>query len=127
MKRILLLCIATVLMIPACSSTGSNQPTSVPPLATPSFSYQVVGSTKNTFMVVVDPKTSTDRAALQEIGDYLCTDIWPLCKIWFWDDINKADTSYPVDPANEKTLVALYSYNPNFNEKTLVVYALGDK
>jgi hypothetical protein len=126
MKKVVLLCLVTGLMITACSSPTPT-PYALPPLPTPSIDYQVVGSTKNTFMVVVDPQSSTDRAGLQEVCDYLCTNPGVVCKIWFWDDINKADTNYPVDPANEKSAIAFYSTDPVAYQGTLLVYALGDK
>jgi len=128
MKKVVLLCLITGLMITACSSPN---PTPIPTLSgleprpTPTVAYQIVGSTKYTAMVVVDPGSNTDRAGLQKLGDYLCTEEQK-CKVWFWDDINKADTSYPVDPDKEQTLIAFYTFDFNEAEGILKVYTLGD-
>jgi hypothetical protein len=127
MKKKILLCLAVLFLVTACSSASTPTPEATPlPYPTPSIKYQVVGKTMSTYMVVVDPKSSTDREGLQELSDYLCVDRW-VCLIWYWDDVNKADTSYPVDPANEQTLIAKYSFDAVKNERGLVVYALGDK
>ena len=78
-------------------------------------------------MVVVGPKSSTDREGLQELGDYLCSNNFGNCWVWFWDDINKADTSYPVDPDKEQTLIASYHYSFAKASSELKVYTLGDE
>jgi hypothetical protein len=129
MKKTLLLCLSAMILITACSSAATSTPTpeyGLPPLPTPTIDYQVVGSTKNTYMVVVDPQSSTDRTGLQAICDYLCKE-HAICRIWFWDDINKADTSYPVDPDKEGSLIAAYTLNLFQAENKLVVYTLGDE
>ena len=63
--------LVTVFLLGACASP-SNTPVAIEARATPTVGYQVVGSTKNTFMVVVDPETTRNRQGLQQIGDYLC-------------------------------------------------------
>jgi hypothetical protein len=126
MKKVLLFCLATVLMLTACGGPTAT-PYELEPVPTPRIEYQVVGSTKNTYMVVVDPASSTDRAGLQEISSYLCPNFGLRCKVWFWDDIQKADTSYPVDPENEKAVIAFYSTDPATYNGTLLVYGLGDQ
>ena len=128
MKKNLLLCLAAMLLITACSNAVTATPTPTPEYGVPppSIDYQVVGGTNNSYMVVVDPQSSTDRAGLQTIGDYLC-DQHIKCMIWFWDDITKADTSYPVDPDKEGSVIATYTYDLYQAESKLVVYALGDK
>jgi hypothetical protein len=78
-------------------------------------------------MVVVDPKDRADRAGLQNVGDYLCTQRFTICIVWFWDDINNAATTYPVDPARQQTAIALYTHDGQSYKSTLVVYTLGDK
>jgi hypothetical protein len=127
MKKNMLLCLAGIFLISACSSTSTPAPEDTPPAApTPSIGYQVVGNTMNTFMVVVDPKRSTDREGLLELSKYLCTE-HPNCRIWYWDDINKADTSYPIDPSYEQSLIAVFTFDEWNNKQDLVVYTLGDK
>ena len=125
MKKNLLLCLAAMLLVTACSNTAPTAYT-LPPLPTPTIDYQVVGSTKNTYMVVVDPQSSTDRAGLQAVSEYLCPPVTG-CFIWFWDDINKADTSYPVDPDKEGSVIAKYEFDPVLWKGILVVYTLGDE
>jgi hypothetical protein len=124
MKKVVLLCLATGLIITACSGPSAT-PYALEPRATPHVAYQIVGSTKNTAMVVVDPGSNTDRVGLLELGDYLCAELGK-CMVWFWDDINKADTSYPVDPDKEQTLIAFYSFDFNAQKGVLKVYTLGD-
>jgi hypothetical protein len=126
MKKYLLTILVTMVLITACSSPTST-PYTIEPLPTLTIDYQVVGSTKNTFMVIVDPKSNTDRSGLLAIGERLCQTV-ARCKVWFWDDINKADTSYPVDPDKEATLIASYTsdrYTTYTSE--LKVFTLGDK
>ena len=126
MKKTLLLCLVTMVLITACSDASPTEYT-LPPLPTPTIDYQVVGSTNNTYMVVVNPQDNTDRAGLQDVGEYLCPPVGYRCKIWFWDDINKADTTYPVDPDKEASLIAVYEFDPLNWQGTLVVYTLGDE
>jgi hypothetical protein len=126
MKKVVLFCLVTGLLITACSSPTST-PYALEPLPTPRVNYQIVGNTKNTYLVVVDPASSTDRKGLQEISSYLCTNFGLRCLIWFWNDINKADTQYPVDPLNEQAAIAFYSTDPATYSGTLLVYTLGDQ
>jgi hypothetical protein len=124
MRKNILAFLATMFLFTACASSSST-PYVLPPLPTPPVAYQIVGSTKYTAMVVVDPKSNTDRAGLMELGNYLCSEL-DKCKVWFWDDINKADTSYPVDPDKEQTLIAFYAFNYADWKGELKVYTLGD-
>ena len=125
MKKNMLVFLATVILLSACASPTATS--TAPELrATPTVAYQIVGSTKNTFMVVVDPKSSTDRKGLQELGDYLCSG-YGNCLVWFWDDIKKADTSYPLDSDKEQTMIASYHFNPMDWSSELKVYTLGDQ
>jgi putative hemolysin len=129
MRKIMLLCLATVYLITACSSaTQAPTPSEIPvPSApTPSIDYQIVGKTKNYYMVVVNPKSSTDRKGLQSIADYLCNP-YGFIGIWFWDDINKAATSYPLTPDNEQALIAKYTIDLMTQDGKLLVYTLGDQ
>jgi hypothetical protein len=127
MKKMMLFCLVILFMVSACAPKATPTPEATfPTQPTPSVPYQVVGKTLSTYMVVVDPQTATNREALQKLSDYLCIDHW-VCIIWYWDDIQKADTSYPIDPANEQTCVAKYMADATTNEKGLVVYALGDE
>jgi hypothetical protein len=130
MKKNILAFLATMILLSACASpTATAIPTETPtglePRPTPTVAYQIVGSTKYTAMVVIDPKSSTDREGLLRLGNYLCAQ-QQICKVWFWDDINKADTSYPVDPDKEQTLIAFYSFDYSAWEGELKVYTLGD-
>ena len=125
MKKSLFVFLAAIIFLSACASPGAPLIV-IEPRATPTVAYQVVGSTKNTFMVVVDPKSNTDREGLQNLGDYLCSEL-ANCWVYFWDDINKADTSYPVDPDKEQTLIASYSFKFVESEGVLKVYTLGDE
>jgi hypothetical protein len=129
MNKVLLSCLTTVLLITACSSTPEPTATATAELAvpTPPIAYQIGGRTKNTFRVVVDPENNTDRAGLQKISSHLCDQIFSLCIIWFWDDINKAATTYPIEPEYEQTAIAMYSFDPWTYEGGLLVYTLGDK
>jgi hypothetical protein len=126
MRKIMLLCLATGLLITACSSATQAPTPTVPSMPTPSIDYQIVGKTKYYYMVVVDPKSNTDRKGLQSIGDYLCSG-YGFTGIWFWDDINKAATSYPLTPSNEQALIAVYTIDPMTLDSKLLVYTLGDK
>ena len=126
MKKHLLTILVTLVMISACSTKPISTPYTLEPLPTLTIDYQIVGSTKNTYMVVVNPKSNTDRAGLLAIGERLCMTS-ARCKVWFWDDINKADTSYPVAPDKEAALIAFYTsdrYTTYTSE--LKVFTLGD-
>jgi hypothetical protein len=130
MRKNILALLVTMLLLSACASptpTTTITPTQsgLEPRPTPKVAYQIVGSTKYTAMVVVDPGSNTDRAGLLRLGDYLCAEL-EKCKIWFWDDISKADTSYPVDPDKEQSLIAFYSFDFSAVEGVLKVYTLGD-
>lgn len=124
MNRKLLLGLVVIFLISACSSSPEYTVSSPQAL---SIDYQVVGSTKNTFMVVVDPKNNKDREGLLKVSKRLCEEV-ARCKVWFWDDMTKADTSYPVDPDKEQTLIAVFTsdrYTTYVSE--LRVFTLGDK
>jgi hypothetical protein len=130
-KKIMLSCLALVFLTTACLNMGNPQPTPTleglpPPLPTPSVDYQVVGSTKSSFLVVVDPESSTDRQGIQTLSDYLCADLY-ICMIWFWDDINKASTTYPVDASHQQTCIAFFKREMGTAQSKLLVYTLGDK
>ena len=125
MKKSLFVFLATMILLGACASPATTSVT-FEPRATPAVSYQVVGSTKNTFMVVVDPKSRTDREGLLKLAEYLCSQL-PDCWVWFWDDIHQADTSYPVDPDKEETLIAFYRFSFAEWAGELKVYTLGDE
>ena len=126
MKKFALICLAAGLLLSACSSPTST-PYELEPVPTPQVEYQIVGSTKNTYMVVVEPESSMDRAGLEAISRYLCPNFGARCMVWFWDDINKADTSFPLDTDKEKALIAYYYTDPAAYNGTLLVYALGDQ
>ncbi len=81
-----------------------------PPTLT--IDYQVVGSTKNSFMVVVNPKDNANR---EGVTHHRCSSVRGTikCKVWFWDDITKADTSFPLDPDKEATMIAVYTSDLN--------------
>ena len=125
MKKSLFVFLATMILLSACASPAATQ-IALEPNPTPTIAYQVVGSTKNTFMVVVDPKSNTDREGLQKLAEYLCSEL-PNCWVWFWDDINKADISYPLDPDKEETLIAFYRFSFAKWAGELKVYTLGDE
>lgn len=114
----------TLFLLCACSGPVAT-PYQLPPLPTPKVAYQIIGNTKYTCMVVVDPESRADRKGLQELGDYLCKD-QGYCMIWFWDDIRKADASYPVDEDKQADLVAYYKFSFNDQKGLLEVYTLGD-
>ena len=126
MKKSLFAFLASMILLGACASPEKATPFVLEPRPTPTVAYQIVGSTKNTFMVVVDPKSNTDREGLQSLGEYLCSEMGN-CWVWFWDDINKADTSFPVDPDKEQTLIAFYSFSFTEWAGELKVYTLGDE
>lgn len=126
MKKSLFVFLVAMILLGACASPTVTSPIAIEPRATPAIAYQIVGSTKNTFMVVVDPTSNTDREGLQNLGDYLCSEL-ANCWVYFWDDINKADTSYPVDPDKKQTLIASYSFKFTESEGVLKVYTLGDE
>ena len=125
MKKSLFVFLTAMILLSACGSPATT-PVALEPRATPTVAYQIVGSTKYTCMVVVDPKSSTDREGLLRLGDYLCFE-QQKCKVWFWDDINKADTVYPVDPDKEQTSIAFYSFNYSDWAGEIKVYTLGDE
>jgi hypothetical protein len=125
MKKILFTFLATMFLLSACASPTST-PYTLEPLPTLTINYQIVGSTKNTYMVVVNPESNTDRVGLRAISERLCQDI-AKCKVWFWDDINKADTSYPIDPDKEQSLIAYYNTDLYSATSELKVYTLGDE
>ena len=125
MKRTYLF-LVTVLLLGACSNPAPTSYVEIeaqPPL---SIEYQVVESTKSSFMVVVNPKDNANREGLHSIGVRLC-DGAIKCKVWFWDDIIKADTSFPLDPDKEATLIAVYSSDLYTSSNELKVFALGDE
>jgi len=127
MRKNILAFLATMFLLSACSTGSILTPTpyTSDALPTPILAYQIIGGTKFTSMVLVDPKNNTDRAGFQEIGDYLCTE-HEKCKVWFWDDINTADTSYPIDPDKEQFVIAYYDFDWHDWASTLKVYTLGD-
>lgn len=125
MKRNLPALLAFMLLVSACGSGGAPTPYELSPLPTPRTSYQVVGGTKYTAMVVVDPAASMDRKGLLAVGNYLCT-TEQKCKVWFWDDIQKADTSYPVDADRQADVIAFYSFSFQEAMGVIEVYSLGD-
>jgi len=114
-----------MLLLSACGSGGAPTPYELEPLPTPGISFQVVGSTKYNAMVVVDSAASKDREGLLEVGNYLCK-TEQKCKVWFWDDIQKADTSFPVDEDQLADVVAFYSFSFSEAEGVIEVYTLGD-
>jgi hypothetical protein len=48
------------------------------------------------------------------------------CKVWFWDDIAKADTAYPVDADKQADIIAYYTYSWSEAAGVIEVYTLGD-
>jgi len=127
MRKNILAFLAAMFLLSACGTGLLSTPTPYTSDArpTPKVAYQIIGSTKYTAMVLVDPNNNTDREGFQEIGDYLCTE-HEKCKVWFWDDINTADTSYPIDPDKEQFLIAYYNFDWHVYESELKVYTLGD-
>ena len=116
-----------MILLSACgiSPATTSTPYILDARPTPTLAYQIIGSTKYTAMVLVDPASNTDRAGLQGIGDYLCAE-HEKCKVWFWDDINTADATYPVDPDKEQFVIAYYNFSWQEWDSTLKVYTLGD-
>ena len=125
MRKNILAFLASMVLLGACSSPKST-PIALEPRATPTIGYQVVESTKNTFLVVVNPADNKNRQGLQQIGDYLCQG-FGRCMVWYWDDVSKADTSYPVDPDKEEALIATYVFDFLEFKSTLKVFTLGDE
>jgi hypothetical protein len=123
MRKNLLVFLVTIVLLSACA--GPTPYPTLEPQPTLAIEYQVVGSTKNTYMVVVNPVDNAKRDRLEEIGVRLCQSTIK-CKVWFWDDINKADTSYPVDPDKEQTLIAEYTSDLYTQSSELKVFTLGD-
>lgn len=124
MKRNLLTLLMAVFLLSACTGGPTPYP-SLEPEPTLTIDYQIVGSTKNTYMVVINPEDNADRDGLKEIGVRLCQNSVK-CKVWFWDDVNKADTSYPVDADKEQTLIAEYTSDLYTATSELKVFTLGD-
>ena len=124
MKINLFTFLMAVFLLSSCAEGPTPYPT-LEPQPTLTIDYQIVGSTKNTYMVVVNPEDNANRAGLKEIGVRLCQNSIK-CKVWFWDDINKADTSYPVDPDKEQTLIAEYTSDLYTATSELKVFTLGD-
>ena len=116
----------TVLLLGACSNTAPTSYIEIEAQPTLSIDYQVVESTKSSFMVVVNPKDNANREALHSIGVRLCEGAIK-CKVWFWDDITKADTSFPLDPDKEATLIAVYTSDLYTSSSELRVFTLGDE
>lgn len=92
---------------------------------TPALAYQIIGGTNYTAMVVVDPASNTDRTGLLAIGYYLCN-VQDKCRVWFWDDINKADPTYPIDPEKEPYIIAFFSMFFRDWDQNIKMYTLGD-
>jgi hypothetical protein len=126
MRKNILLILAAMFLLGACTTSPTTPtPAYFEARPTPTLAYQIIGETKYTSMVLVDPKSNTDRDGLQEIGDYLCVE-FEKCKVWFWDNINTADSSYPIDSDKEQFVIAYYSFNWQDWKGTLKVYTLGD-
>ena len=126
MIKNLLVFLVTIFLLGACSNPAPSSYVEIEALPTLSIDYQVVESTKSSFMVVVDPKDNANREALRTIGVRLC-DGAIKCKVWFWDDITKADTSFPLDPDKEATMIAVYTSDLYTSTDDLKVFALGDE
>ena len=128
MRKNILAFLATMLLLSACAAgpaSSAPTPSGYEARSTPTLAYQIIGGTKYTSMVLVDPTSNTDRAGFQKIGDYLCTE-FEKCKVWFWDDINTADLSYPIDPDKEQFVIAYYNFDWQLSDSELKVYTLGD-
>jgi len=108
------ICLTMAILLSACQST--TQPTA---------DFTIVGTGGNTIMVVVDSKTSTDRAALQGISKSLCGNK-DFCYIWFWDDLSKAPTTVPLTDAQDQAIIATYGLNKSTGYEQLLVCSLGD-
>lgn len=124
MRKNILAFLAIMILLSACAGPIST-PYVIEARPTPTVAYQIIGETKYTCMVLVNPKSNTDRAGLLAIGDYLCLELQK-CKVWFWDDINKADDSLPIDPDKEQTLIAFYNFDYQAARGELELYTLGD-
>ena len=124
MKKNLLTFLMAAFLLSACMEGPTPYP-SLEPEPTLTIGYQVVGNTKNTYMVVVNPADNADRYGLKEIGMRLCQNSIK-CKVWFWDDVNKADTSFPVDADKEQTMIAEYTSDLYAGTSELKVFTLGD-
>lgn len=120
MKRIPLIFLA-LLFLAACMPKAPTE-MSLPPLPTPKTPYEITGTTKSNFMVLIDPASAADRDGLLAIGDYLCNNMAP-CRVWFWDDRALASSTYPFSPESEAAMVALYIYDFNNARGELTVYA----
>ncbi len=118
MKKLLFLCLATLLLTTAC--LGSLQA-----LPTPTAHYQIVGTPGKTLLVVVDPSIRNDRSGILSIVNYLC-DGKDFCFILFWDDINKAARILPATDAQDHAIIASYIYNKSTGFEQLLVCGLGD-
>ena len=127
MRKNILAFLATMILLSACAASPTSTPTpsGFEARPTPTLAYQIIGGTKFTSMVLVDPRNNTDRAGFQAIGDYLCIE-FEKCKVWFWDNINTADLSYPIDPEKEQFVIAYYDFDWHAWASTLKVYTLGD-
>lgn len=118
--------LVTVLVLGACSNPAPTSYIELEAVPTLAIDYQVVESTKSSFMVVVNPKDNANREGLHSIGVRLCEGAIK-CKVWFWDDITKADTSFPLDPDKEATMIAVYTSDLYTSSDDLKVFALGDE
>ena len=128
MKRNLFALLVFVFLLSGCGTNPAGvipTPTVYEGFPTPTLAYEVIGSTKYTAMVVVDPAINTDRAGLLEIGYYMCNR-HDKCKVWFWDDINKADPTYPIDPEKEQYIIAYFNMFFRDWDQNIKMYTLGD-
>lgn len=124
MKKLLPACLMILFLLSACGEAVAT-PYELAPHPTPVVGYQIVGSTKYTAMVVVNPQDNANREGLLYVGDYLCR-TEQKCKVWFWDDIAKADTAYPVDADKQGDLIAYYNFSWSEAAGVIDVYTLGD-
>lgn len=128
MRKNIFTFLVIMVLLSACAPDPASSiptPTVYAGFPTPTIAYQIIGSTKYTAMVVVDPASNTDRKGLLLIGNYLCNE-HDKCKVWFWDDINKADSTYPIDPEKEPFIIAYYNVFFNDWDAKIKVYTLGD-
>ena len=128
MRKNIFTCLVVVLLLSACGANPVSfvpTPTAYVGFPTPTVAYQMIGSTKYTAMVVVDPASNTDRTGLLDIGYYLCN-VHEKCKVWFWDDINKADPTYPIDEEKEPYLIAYFNMFFRDWDQNIKMYILGD-